>query len=408
MQNKSFLPVLLGDVFANFGSWVDFLAILTLTAYQFQASTYDMAALSTAMLVPRIVLAKRIGRMCDAYSPRTVLIVSLIARIVATFIIIFTRNYWAFLVIVLLRSFASSFVVPAVNSLVKRVSTEDILKRRFSLLNVTNNFAKIFAPIVGTVASQILGERSVLFGSIALSLIGAAFFALAVNPSITNQSIDSGKSLEKLTSASPIELPINAMLPLLICVALYSALGQIVNNQMPLILKSLGYGKDMLGLLVSSAGAGGIVGGMLLASKKAALGSGASVQRVVVPGIASAMTFMIIGVAIQHPAPLSTYILSFAFFTTGFCGSNFAIASNIYLSHHFGFAIGQASSIRQAVQSFINLVVPFAGAYLLNHLKIHQVFIYDGAIISVAFLVIAAYVKMARQKSSYIASEAGQ
>lgn len=65
MANKNYRNLLIGDGLSAFGSWIDFLAILTMAAYFYKVNAFEMAAVSAAALLPGILLAKRIGQAVD-------------------------------------------------------------------------------------------------------------------------------------------------------------------------------------------------------------------------------------------------------------------------------------------------------------------------------------------------------
>lgn len=64
-KNPNAIRVLAGDGLSAFGAWIDFLAILTLAAWQFQVSPLQMAAVSAAGLLPGILAGPALGRWCD-------------------------------------------------------------------------------------------------------------------------------------------------------------------------------------------------------------------------------------------------------------------------------------------------------------------------------------------------------
>ena len=56
--------LLLADGLALFGQWIDFLAILTLAAYQEQVSASFMALLSASLVLPGMLASPWLGRCC--------------------------------------------------------------------------------------------------------------------------------------------------------------------------------------------------------------------------------------------------------------------------------------------------------------------------------------------------------
>jgi MFS family permease len=144
--------LLAGDGFSAFGSWIDFLAILTLAAYQFHVSAYEMAIVSAAGLLPGMLLSPAIGRWCDKGNPKRLLMASIALRVFATAAIIFCHDFSLFLGLVALRSVFATVAPPAINVMAVRVVASESLARFYSLLNVLNNSAKVLAPAIGTVS----------------------------------------------------------------------------------------------------------------------------------------------------------------------------------------------------------------------------------------------------------------
>ncbi|SFK04365.1 MFS transporter [Paraburkholderia megapolitana] len=378
MQSRSFRPILIGDIFANFGSWIDFLAILNLSAYQFKASSYDMAWLSCALLIPGIAFARKVGRICDRHDAKRILYAAVFLRIIGTLVILFANRYVEFLFFVAAHSAASAFIVPAINTLTARTSPSDLLAKRFSLLSVTNNSCKILAPTIGAAASQYFGEHSVLVVSAVLTGLGGICFLFATKAGVKDDADPAENEKETgKQSASNQASPI----PLLVIVGIYAFLGMAVNNQMPLILKDLGFTKHVIGLLVSSAGAGGTIGALYLVKRSNGASKSGRFQDMIFPPLVSSVLFILIGLILRDHSSWNTIALCACFFVSGLAGASFAVTSNVYMSRTFTRNLGEISSVRQGVQSTVQLVAPVVGAFLLGRFSSPMVFIMDGCLV---------------------------
>jgi MFS family permease len=175
--------ILLGDGLSAFGSWIDYLAILTLAAYVFHVNPYDMAMVAAAGLLPGILVSGSIGKLCDRRNPKTVLMLSLALRVLATVAVFYAHNYWLFLFAVAARSFVASASPIAINVLTVRVLEPSSRDGFFANLNVINSIAKIFAPVLGAVTSSVADERLALMLSGALAVIALiAFSRINITP----------------------------------------------------------------------------------------------------------------------------------------------------------------------------------------------------------------------------------
>ena len=179
-HNRNAVCVLAGDGFSAFGAWIDFLAILTLAAWQFQVSPLQMAAVSAAGLLPGILAGPALGRWCDQGDlghTRQILQGSIAGRLLATGAILFCQDYLLFVLLVGLRSVFASVAAPAINVLALRVTAPDERPRFYAVLNVINNSAKVLAPALGTVSSSLASEAVALVLSAACSAAALIAFA---------------------------------------------------------------------------------------------------------------------------------------------------------------------------------------------------------------------------------------
>jgi hypothetical protein len=125
MANKNYRNLLIGDGLSAFGSWIDFLAILTMAAYFYKVNAFEMAAVSAVALLPGILLAKRIGQAADGTNPKTLLQLSIGGRLLMTSAIVFSANLHLFLVFVAIRSIFTSVAPPAINVLAVKTIEQD-------------------------------------------------------------------------------------------------------------------------------------------------------------------------------------------------------------------------------------------------------------------------------------------
>ncbi|WP_321861734.1 MFS transporter [Burkholderia cenocepacia] len=396
MQSSSFRSVLVGDIFASFGSWIDFLAILNLSAYQFNATPYDMAELSGAFLLPGIVLARRVGKTCDKNDARKVLYAAVFLRIAGTIAILYSTHYTEFLLFVAAHSAAGAFIIPSINTLTARITPPDLLARRFSLLNVTNNSCKVLAPTLGAAASQFFGEHSVLWVSVLLTAMGGICFMFAPKALASTKVPDTVGESESSTRIAG-----TSMLPLLAIVAIYTCLGMAVNNQMPLILKDLGFEKHVIGLLVSSAGAGGAIGAIYLLKRGGKGEQKNMLTDIIRPPMFSSLLFVIIGCVLLWTPAWGAIALCACFFASGVSGAAFSVSSNVYIGRTFSSNLGEVSSIRQGVQSAAQLLAPLIGAFFLARFAPSKVFLMDGVFVLV-LLVITRFIVRKHTDSAHL------
>ena len=355
--------LLAGDGLSAFGSWIDFLAILTLAAYQFHVTSYEMAVVSAAGLLPGMLLSPWIGRLCDTRNPRNILLLSIGGRVLATAAILLCHDYGVFLALVGLRSVFASVAPPAINVVAVQCVAAHRRPRFYSVLNVLNNSAKILAPAVGTVSSSLASESFALAMSLIFSLGALVVFAcirLAAKPA----GVDAGPASP--TTPSATSKP--QLAPLIWIAATCAFFIFMVNNLVPLVLQRSGFDKALLGVLVSCSGAGNILSGLWLAKRAALHTPRGSIGELVLPATLQALGFGATGYLLWLKPLHADLFLPLLFFVIGTFSARYAIAMNVHVATHFAGAIGRVWGVLGAWQNAMILVAPMIGAAVLDAL----------------------------------------
>nr|WP_295784944.1 MFS transporter [Rhodoferax sp.] len=365
-QTRNERLLLAGDGLSAFGSWIDFLAILTLAAYQFHVTSYEMAVVSAAGLLPGMLLSPWIGRLCDTRNPRNILLLSIAGRVLATAAILLCHDYAVFLALVGLRSVFASVAPPAINVMAVQCVASDRRPRFYSVLNVLNNSAKVLAPAIGTVSSSLASESFALAMSLVFSLGALVVFAcirLAAKPA----GADAGKasSTSPDTPATPHTPP---LAPLIWVAATCAFFIFMVNNLVPLVLQQSGFDKALLGVLVSCSGAGNILSGLWLAQRAASHVPRGDIGELVLPATLQALGFGATGYLLWLKPLHADLFLPLLFFVIGTFSARYAIAMNVHIAAHFAGAIGRVWGVLGAWQNAMILVAPMIGAAVLDAL----------------------------------------
>lgn len=350
--------LLIGDGFSAFGGWIDFLAILTLAAWQFQVSPLQMALVSAAGLLPGMLAGPAVGRWCDRGPTQRLLMVSIAGRLLATGAILACHDYAAFLALVGLRSLFTTVAPPAINVLAARAVAADERPRFFSWLNVINNSAKVLAPALGTVSASLASEAWALGLSLLFSAAALAVFAALreVDDSLTAAPAAGG-------AAEPERM---TLWPLLWLTATCAFFVFMVNNLVPLVLQRAAVDKAWLGLLVSSSGAGNILSGLWLARRVKAHPLRGTLGEMGRPALVQALGFGALGVLLAVRPPALEWLMCALFFAIGTASARYAIAMSVFVSTRHAAAIGATWGAIQAGQNTMILLAPLLGALVFE------------------------------------------
>jgi MFS family permease len=387
MSNRRFAFTVLGHFLSQFGTWINYLAILNLALYEFHASPITLVLVSGASLLPPVIARKFIARITSTYPADRVLPASLLCLLATTFALLVCHTLPEFLLVLSAKSLVMGLSDPAINAFVADSIEGSHREKAFSILNLSGNISKIVAPSVGAVASLWLGDRNVVLVSALLLLVAAPCFLLSKR---SHQEIEfSNKKADQSVQSN--DVAITDILPLLAYTSVYALLVFSVNNQFPLILKNQSFGKSALGLLVSASAFGGVIGNLnSLKRQRSAMTDNNRLSSMLRLGLMSSIIFIYIGLAFLFKPAVSEPLLFIGFLGTGFVGSRFAVARNSYITSRYESQVANATARVQSVQLFCQFVAPLLGAMLVEKLATSTLFCTIGLCAALAFLV-AAY-----------------
>ncbi|GGP27994.1 MFS transporter [Silvimonas amylolytica] len=363
MLNSRFTPLLCGHFFSQFGGWVNFLAILNIAVYRFHGTATDLLILNAASLLPSVLMTRWVGRITGTCKPKIVLCVSTLVVVLATLGLIWAPSFALFIGVVCIKYMAVSFADPAINVQARASMADDELGRAFSQLTLSRNLSKILAPAVGAAAAALVGDQhTMLLSVVLLALATGAFMIMPTAAPLARPAP---------AKAAPVHTPGWRAWPFFASVVVYGGLTLAVNSQFALVLKNSGYGSGAVGILMSCAAAGGILGGLVLARRSSGQ---ATLHGLIRLGMVAALVFLALGCALLLPPGVGIFGLGLCFFGTGLNGAAIAVKRNVYLVSQFGDQVGAATATLQSVQQTIQFLAPFLGALLVSHLAAPTVF----------------------------------
>lgn len=379
LNSRRFYLFLVGSFCASFGGWINFLAILNIATYRFQATPFDLVILSAALLVPPILLTRVISQVCGRYSSTRVIVTALALTLFTTAALLWIGNFVAFLTVVAFKSAALGFTDPAETRYVT-TNVEDAQQgRAFRLLSLAQSMAKICAPAAGGIVAAWAGDnRTVL---VSLVFIAAAIVLMAASAARVQATPEAaGKD------TAPRATFTGAIVPLLLCVGISFALGAAINNQFPLMLRNQGFDKSVLGIVVSCSALGGMLGSLLPTARAA---QGAGLAALLLPVFVTSGVFVAMGGIFRLPLRPAELLLAMAFFATGFVGARFRIECRLFIARRLANQVASASAALQSTGMFMQFVAPCFGAVLTSILSTSEVFIVLGGISSLCLAAVA-------------------
>ncbi|TAF12518.1 MAG: hypothetical protein EAZ74_07000, partial [Alphaproteobacteria bacterium] len=161
-----------------------------------------------------------------------------------------------------------------------------------------------------------------------------------------------------------------------------------VNNLVPIVLQRSGFDKALLGLLVSSSGAGNILTGLWLSKKNNPKSMQGKFGDLLMPALLQSIGLGAIGVLLWFKPGNDVFVLCTTFFLIGTVSARYSIAMSVYVAKHFAGSIGKVWGVLQSWQNAMILVAPLVGAAILQSAGPPAIFVSATALalISFAFL----------------------
>ena len=382
--NRRFPMFLTGSFFASFGGWINFLAILNIATYRFNATPFGLVILSAALLVPPILLTRIISQVCGRYASTRVLVGALAITLGTTAALLWVDHFVAFLLVVALKSAALGFTDPSETVYVTTSVDEAQQSRAFRLLSLAQSMAKICAPAAGGIVGVWAGDNRTMLVSIVFIAAAVVMMLLATPAAKAMLPVAAAPEGQ----AAPRARLTGAILPLLLCVGIYFALAAAVNNQFPLMLRNQGFDKSVLGIVVSCAALGGMLGSLLPMGRNA---ERAGLGALIAPALVSCAVFVAIGGIFRLPLRPAEWLLALAFFATGFMGARFRVECRLFIARRLADQVASASAALQSAGMFVQFIAPCVGAILTSVLSTSDVFIVLGCIAAACLALVALY-----------------
>jgi MFS family permease len=275
MQHRNFQLFIAGQLISLIGTWMQTTAQLWLV-YKLTGSAALLGVFGFASQVPMLFLSSLGGYVGDRYDRKRGVIATQTASMVLAFLLAGltltgairgTRGAWAMIVIAFLVGVVNAFDVPIRQAfLVQMVGKED-LPNAIALNSSIFNGARVVGPAIAGFAIALVGEGWCFFlNGLSFVAVIVALLMMRIERTEIKPSKDSPlRSFVQGFQFAMKDLPIRSSLLLLSVLSLF---GLQYSVFMPIFAHDiLNGGARMLGLLMSAAGVGAVLGALHFAAR---------------------------------------------------------------------------------------------------------------------------------------------
>lgn len=246
---------------------------LTIWAYQAYGSATALGVVSTAFIVPYLLLSPVAGVLVDRHSRKLMMMVSDLVAVLATAGILIVSIYgelqmWHLYVAAAIMGLGNTFQWPAYSAAITTMLPKKHYSRANGMMSLVESGPAVFAPILAGALYPILGLKGIL-----LLDIGTFFFAIGalaiVHIPAPPVSVDGkagrGSMIKEAVYGFKYIFERKSLLHLLLFfLALNFIIGLAFNVFNPFILERTGNNSAFLGYVRSAAAIGGVVGGLVI------------------------------------------------------------------------------------------------------------------------------------------------
>ena len=278
LKHKNYSLFFIGQIISLSGTWMQSIAQAWLV-YRLTGSVVLLGLIGFAGQIPVFLLAPIGGAIADKYNRRRILITTQSISMAAAFIFaaLTLTGYievWHLFVFASITGISNAFDIPTRQAFVVDMVGKDDLVNAIALNSSMFNGARIIGPAIAGVLVSLVGEGwCFLINAVSYVAVIAGLLKMQIQPREIAASADSAitKIFEGFRYVGTTA-PIRALLLLL---GLVSLMGMPYAVLMPIFAdKILNGGAKGLGLLMSAAGLGALIGALTLATRNGIRGLG--------------------------------------------------------------------------------------------------------------------------------------
>ncbi|MEK5394678.1 MFS transporter [Paenibacillus sp. VTT E-133280] len=278
--NKPFMLLIAAQLVSNIGDWLHILALLTMVGFKWNATPWEITALSLCMAVPLLLGGPFAGYLSDRFNRKALMIGSDIARAAVVICLVFAGSLWQVYVLLLAKGCMDVLFSPAKSGKIKELVPVAQMDKAMALSSSIEQITKIVGPALGGLLVAAFGISvcymidSATFVLSAIILLGLPRTA-AIKKKDTETSGGDTEVRKSFRQEMSAGLQVIAGMPVVLCgivmLVLVLLMLQIGDSQIVTLFREIpGVNGDLLGWCVAASGFGTLLSALLVSR----LGSG--------------------------------------------------------------------------------------------------------------------------------------
>lgn len=400
-HNRFFLYLISAQLVSTIGNCLDFLALLTLLGFYWNATPLEMTVTMACFAIPVILFGPLCGVFVDQFERKKMMIIVDLVRCIIVIGIIFASALWQIYMLVFLKSLCGTIFQSAQNGKLKEIVPDEQIQQAVSVTKMIETSSQILGPVIGGIVTVGLGVYGAFWLDAASFLLSAALLiklpAKAVSlDKLKHTSVEESASMSFLKQFAE-GLNYIKRAPVLLYGVVAVSVGlfctQIMEVQIVVFFRELLSAKsDLLGLCMSASGFGLFLSTLFLSKKEFSLqsciGVGAFIQGLT-------MIFMVVLASIEE----RYFIYPLLFFIGGAAFAFIIISFQIYIQKKAPIElIGRVSGAIDSIITFASFSGLICGGIFGSYWGIGNTYVLTGIILLLLGLAIFL-LKMKQEKT---------
>lgn len=172
-RHRPFMTLMTAQLISNLGTWLYLLALLTLVGLKWEATPWEISAVSLCMAIPLMLGGPIAGYISDKMNRRTLMIIADLSRAFIVCGLVFVESLWQVYLILILKSIMDILFSPAKSGKLKEIIPHDKLPQAVAVSSGIEQLTKILGPAAGGLLVAVFGLEACFYINAGTFLISA-------------------------------------------------------------------------------------------------------------------------------------------------------------------------------------------------------------------------------------------
>ncbi|WP_310831270.1 MFS transporter [Paenibacillus pedocola] len=271
--NRPFMLLMSAQLISNVGDWLHLLALLTMVGLKWQATPWEITAISLCMAVPMLLGGPLAGYLSDKMDRKAIMIGSDLARAGIVACLVFAGSLWQVYLLLIAKGILDVLFSPAKSGKLKELVPSGQMDQAIALSSSIEQITKIIGPALGGLlvaafgisACYVLDSATYLVSAVILLAVPQAGKYRTDRGTDTSEELQGRKSFRReVSSGLRMIAGMPAVLGGVVMLVTVLLVLQIADSQTVTLFRDIpGISGDLLGWCLAASGLGTLLSALV-------------------------------------------------------------------------------------------------------------------------------------------------